>query len=182
MNMAAPISSVVSSPMPSNVPDLVVEVDAGAQWKRALVDLFNRDRHTHAVTLVWNRRATLERLRDDLRRFHRRVDKKLWGSRCERYPTDKRSRAVFVVEDIGHHPHVHSLWRCPPGKLIEFNKLFPATRGGLWNELIPSGEYKMDLVTYGARNDEFVGYLLKKQHMNSDPREIIWSDEFLPDR
>lgn len=168
--------------MPSNVPDLVTAVPENERWKRAFVEVVQSERYTHAITLVWNRSATVERMRDDLRRFHRMVDRSIWGSRCERYPAEKRSRAVFVVEDVDHHPHVHSLWRCPPGKLIEFNKLFPDRRGGLWNDLIRSGTYKVDLVTHHARNDEFVGYLLKRQHRNSDSGEIIWSDEFLPTR
>jgi hypothetical protein len=181
--MAAQLRPMVSCVMPSNLPDFVTNKRHCARWKAAFFDLLYRQNYTHAISLVWNGAVPHGRIRSDLKRFHRMVDKKLLGSRCERYPREKRSRAVFMVEGVVEgHSHVHSFWRFPPGKLISFNRLFPGERGGLWNDLIPQGTYAMAMISPICRNDEFSGYLLKRQNPNSPPEEIIWSEDFLPDR
>jgi hypothetical protein len=184
MNMAATVRTVVGLGMQSNVPDLQTTLAFGPKWKRAFFDLFARQRYTHAITLVWNGKVSRAKMRDDLKRFHLWVDKELLGSRCHLYPAEKRSHAVFVIESgvNGDHSHCHSYWRFPPGKLIPFNKLFPGERGGLWSKLIRRGTYKVAMVSPHCRNDEFSGYLLKKQHPGSEGDDIIWSDDFLPDR
>lgn len=136
--------------------------------------------YSHALTLVWNKAASIERIRKDTGDFIRRVERHVLNTaRPERLPDEKRIKAFFVVEGVAHgHPHVHSLWRCPPGKLIAFNRLFPGERGGLWNRIVNSGTYDLDMVSLFGSNDEFAGYLLKGQHKDSDPGEMFWSDEF----
>lgn len=150
-------------------------------WKQAMIEIVESEPFTHAITLSWNRTTSLERARQDLRHFHRRVDKVLLGSRCERYPPEKRTKALFVFEGLDRdHVHVHSVWRCPMGKLLDFCHLFPRQRGGLWNKVVSSGSYDINFANINGRNEEIVGYLLKGQHENSEAAEIVWSDEFLP--
>lgn len=183
MNMAAVAEVMVRCVMLSDRTTLITSPGFRARWKQAMFDLFHRQQFTHAITLVWNGKVPRARMREDLRRFHRRVDKAILGSRCEHYPKASRSRALFVIEGVEEgHSHVHSYWRFPHGKLLAFNRLFPGQRGGLWNKLIRRGTYKVAMVSPTCRNDEFTGYLLKRQHEHSDAEDIIWSDEFLPDR
>lgn len=155
-------------------------VDPHHRWRPAMIRVVQSTRWSHALTLVWNGDANIDRIRKDTGDFIRRVEKKmLKTARPEDAPKEKRIQAFFVVEGVAHgHPHVHSLWRCPPGKLIAFNRLFPGERGGLWNRIVRSGTYDLDMVSLFASNDEFAGYLLKGQHKDSDPGEMFWSDEF----
>jgi hypothetical protein len=168
--------------MPFNI-EPIYHSDTQQAWKRSFMDFVDREAFTHAITLSWNCRATIDRARQDLRHFHRRVDRKLLGSRCERYPVEKRSRAFFVFEGVRTgNVHVHSVWRCPPGKLLPFCQLFPSQRGGLWNSVVPSGSYAAAFTNVAGCNEEIVGYLLKGQHKCSESAEMLWSDEFLPQR
>lgn len=86
--------------------------------------------------------------------------------------------AVFTFEKIDTHLHCHSIWKVrDQKKLIPFARLFPGQRGGIWNEVVSSGSYELGII-----DDQFdwAGYMVKDQHPNSDDREVVWSDEFLP--
>jgi hypothetical protein len=146
-------------------------------WKVSVVQHLLDLRFTHALTLAWNRKLTLDSAKADLARLHRRVDHELLGGRYHRKPVEVRTLAVFVFEQIKTHIHVHSLWRIQSRQhLIPFARLFPKERGGVWNNIVPSGSYKL------AINDDPVNsilYALKDQHPNSDAGEIVWSRDFL---
>ncbi len=165
--------------MPSNLEPRYF-LDPHHRWKPAMIRVVQSTRWSHALTLSWNVNASLEQIRKDTGDFIRRVEKKvLRCSRPEGLAQETRIKAFFVAEGMAHgHPHVHSLWRCPPGKLLTFNRLFPGQRGGLWNRIAQKGSYDLDMVSFFGSNDEFAGYLLKGQHKDSDPGEMFWSDEF----
>ncbi|HEX2973229.1 MAG TPA: hypothetical protein VHP11_12920 [Tepidisphaeraceae bacterium] len=143
--------------------------------KAAYCQMFARHRFTHSLTLAWNRNVSLERARMDLRNLHRRVDEALLGRWFHRKP--HRTLAVFFVEHADRNLHVHSLWKLPREHLIPFARLFPDERGGVWNDRLASGSYKLALINHMG---EAVGYAMKDQHEDSDDRLTIWSDEFLP--
>jgi hypothetical protein len=87
---------------------------------------------------------------------------------------------MFVVEGLPHNIHIHSLWRVPKGpaganRFMRFHKLFPAEQGGVWNEIVSSGTYKLRIMT---DHTEAMGYIMKDQHMDSDGDLIMWSTEF----
>lgn len=135
---------------------------------------------THAVTLAFHRNARLEASQEALRRLHRRVEENLFGRFYYKLPSDQRTLAMFVFEGIPYNVHVHSLWRLPAGtpganRLLRFHQMFPGERGGLWSQIVPSGTYKLRMVTDHA---DASNYVLKEQHMDSDDRTVIWSTDF----
>jgi hypothetical protein len=147
--------------------------------KEAWISLFNKMAFTHAITFSWNRSVGLDRARSDLKALHRIVDRAMLGSRFNRYPTNKRTLAIFTFEGLeNEHVHVHSLWKCPPNKILKFCKLFPQKTSGVWTKVVPTGSYDVELLTISGLNNESIGYMLKGQNMNSDAREIVWSEDF----
>jgi hypothetical protein len=164
-----------------NIPDRPSFVGInGERWKRAWVEHFRDLRFNVAVTLSWNRSLPLEIGRRHLSIIHAMVDKKLFGRRFDVKPKAERTSAVFVFEGVGPggHLHAHSLWRLRDrDQVLPFARLFPGERGGHWNKVAKAGSYKVNLAEDWSA---FAGYALKDQHMSSDCREIVWSDEFYP--
>lgn len=149
--------------------------------KEAWKDFIEERRFQMAITMSWNRSVSLERARKDIGGILRRIDRKILGSNFHRFPRNARTDAVFVFEGMGFdHVHAHSAWRAPEGRWVDLGKLFPASRGGIWNDVVDSGSYKVEAMYPDGRNDEIVGYLLKGQHPNSDAFEMVWADEFHP--
>ncbi|MGZ9157621.1 MAG: hypothetical protein ACXW36_02010 [Nitrospira sp.] len=119
---------------------------------------------------------TLPRAREDMRALHGRVDERFFGRRFYRVPTCQRTLAFFAFESVLTNLHAHSLWRITDReKLLRFHRFFEGERGGLWNDIVESGSYKLRIVDDHAAA---TGYVLKEQHMGSDDRLTMWSDEF----
>ena len=145
-------------------------------FKAAYAEMSWQLRFTHVLTVTWNRPSTIAVAKRNLASLHARVDEHFYGRRFHRRPLDQRTLAVFAFEKIETNLHVHSLWRVPSAdKLLPFHRLFPKTRGGVWNDVVPSGTYVLSII-----NDHHTasGYVLKDQHMNSDDHLMVWSDEF----
>jgi hypothetical protein len=146
--------------------------------KQAWIEHFHNLGFNVALTLSWNGSRPLDIAKSHLRTVNRNVDHTLLGCRFNLKPKAERAFAVFVFEGLGPcgHLHAHSLWRLrKPKHLLKFARLFPGERGGSWNRIVRSGSYKLDLVDDPV---VFAGYALKAQHIWSDDREMIWSDEF----
>lgn len=146
------------------------------RFRHAQVEFLAAQGYSHMVSLAWNRGVSLDRMHADLRKLHGMVDEKLLGRWFFKMEPSLRTRAVFVLEKLQTNPHCHSFWRVPCPKMLRFNRLFSGSRGGVWEKIVPSGTYDIRL------NDdrmEAARYVLKEQHMNSDGRTVIWSDEFL---
>ena len=140
-------------------------------------------RFTHAITLAWNRKVGLQRARADLRDLLHRVDRQLLGSNFHKVPSEFRTMAMFAFEGHHHdHVHVHSVWKAPVGRWFALGKMFPRARGGIWNEVVNSGSYDVKSCSWLGNNKEITGYVLKQQHIASDPSLIVWSHEFHPVR
>ena len=137
-------------------------------------------RFTHVLTLAWNRDTPLEAAKRDLRRLHRRVDEHLLGRHFFKLSSEARSFALFAFEGERASVHTHALWRVPPtplgtNRLLRFHKLFPQERGGVWNEIVPSGSYKLRIISdFG----DAARYVLKEQHLGSDDDTLLWSTDF----
>lgn len=141
-------------------------------------------RFTHVLTLSWNRDTRLEHAQGDLRRLHGRVDETLLGRSFYKLPSDARSLAMFAFEGDRRSVHAHALWRVPPtplgtNRLLRFHRMFPDERGGVWNDIVPTGSYKLRIIDDYATA---TSYVLKEQHMNSDDQRVIWSTDFAPTR
>lgn len=165
--------------MVGNIPDRPTFVGSNRErWKRAMVEHYRDLGFTHALTLTWNRSQPLDAAIRDLKSVHARVDRKLLGRNFNAKPQGDRTLAVFIFEALerGGKTHVHSLWRLSDrAHLLPFARLFPGERGGVWNAVAKAGTYKLALASDWST---FAGYALKGQHMSSDEREIVWSDEF----
>jgi hypothetical protein len=167
------------------------------KWKRAMMNLFDAQGFTTAMTLAWNRPVGRARARKDLSALVARIDRAMLGARFNEKPKDERAHAVFVFEGFSFdHVHVHCAWRAPQNRWFEFGKLFGdgkclrrrnhltmpspfiGKRIGIWNEIVPTGSIDIAPFNLIGSNDEITGYLLKSQHPSSDDRDIIWADEF----
>lgn len=150
----------------------------GERWKRAMVEHLCGLKFDFALTLSWNRSLPLAAATSDLRLIHGMVDQRLLGPRYHRKPKDQRTLAVFAYEGLGAggHLHAHSLWRVRREHVWPFCRLFTGNRGGAWNDIVPSGSYALAVNSDPAAS---AGYLLKGQHMGSEPYEVVWSHEFL---
>lgn len=130
----------------------------------------------YAITLAWNSNVSLRLAKEHLRKLLGRVDAAFLGRRFYRHPANERAQAMFVFEKIETNIHVHGLWRLPSFEKIKLLvSLFPGERGGLWNEVVPSGSYCLTRID---DHHEAVNYMMKGQHMRSDDREMVWSDEW----
>lgn len=148
-------------------------------WKPAMMDWLDQMRFTHAITLSWNRGVGMVRARADLRDLMHRVDRSLFGSNFNRVPSEHRTRVVFAFEGTSYdHVHVHSIWRAPQQKWFSLGKMFPRIRGGVWNEVVETGSYKVEACNWFGRNAEITGYVLKEQHRFSEPDTMVWASEF----
>lgn len=143
------------------------------RWKDGMVGMVCAQGYTAALTLAWNRDLSVQSATNDLKALHALIDRAFLGCRFHKKPTGDRTKAVFVFESIGSHIHVHSQWAVTPARMSTFFGWFPGNRAGLWNRLVPSGSYKLDLI---SNRTAFANYMLKGQHMGSDPHEIVWSD------
>jgi hypothetical protein len=173
-----------------NIPDRPSFVGINRErWKRAMVEHFRDIKFTHALTLAWNCSRSLETAKKDLKKFHAMVDRKLLGRTFNQRPKTGRTTAVFVFEGVGPggHLHVHSLWRVADrhhhlrfaklvqGANVEDKLTGEVERAAAWNKIAKSGSHALALMSDWRA---FAGYALKDQHMSSDAREIVWSDEF----
>jgi hypothetical protein len=150
-------------------------------FKEAHARLCEAVGYTHVLTLAWNRDTRPAAARSDLRELHRRVDETLLGRRFYKVPSEDRSLAMFAFEKIDFNLHVHALWRVPEGRpganrLMRFHKMFPDERGGVWNQIVTSGTYKLRIIKDHA---EAAGYVMKEQHMDADDQTIVWSSDFM---
>jgi hypothetical protein len=162
-----------------NVPDRASFVGINRErWKRAMVEHFRELGFTHALTLAWNQSRSHDKAVEDLKAVHWRVDRKLFGRHFVKMSSLDRTLAVFVFEGVmpGGHLHVHSLWRLrSSAHLLPFARLFPAERGGIWNNVAPAGSHKLAIADDWST---FAGYALKDQRMSSEARQIVWSGDF----
>jgi len=147
-------------------------------WKEAMIAAITARKPTHALTIAWNCDPRIDRAKRDLKLAHAKIDKKLLGRNYWRFPASERTKALFVFEGVGYNLHAHSFWTVPPPLLIKFNAMFVGERGGMWNTIVRSGTYKLDMIAPGdcAR---YANYALKTQHADSDVGHIMWSEDFL---
>lgn len=153
------------------------------RFKSDLIEFYAKQGFTHVLTLCWNadvrdprtrRKVSLDTARADVRALLAGVDRRLLGTRFHK-KFDQRTRAAFFFEHADRNLHAHGLVRVQRDRLLDFHRLFPAERGGCWNDIVPSGSYRLEMID-DVRTT--VGYLLKEQHLATDPRMTVWADEF----
>lgn len=161
----------------SNIQDEVhFQVSNLKKFKAAYAEWAFKLGMNYAITLAWNRDVPLSAAKGHLRKLLAHVDAAFLGRRFHRHPTNERARAMFVFEKINSNIHVHGLWRMPSiAKIKLLGALFPGERGGVWNEVVPSGSYCLTRI---EDHHAAVGYMMKDQHMRSDDREMVWSDQW----
>jgi hypothetical protein len=132
-------------------------LEAQAQWQCAL-------------TLVYNEwPVSMDRIKRDLRVFHRIVDQKLLGRRFHLRQAHERSQMWAVVEKSDTYAHIHAGWKLPSPH--DASELEAMLAGGLWLTFAPNGEYNIQEYKFG-----WAGYATKSLQ---DTADIIDSAEFL---
>jgi hypothetical protein len=153
------------------------------RFKDGLTGFYAKMPFTHALTLCWNAdvrpqptssKMSVERARQDIGALLARVDRKLLGTRFHK-KRDRRTTGVFFFEHADRNLHAHGLIRVQPNRLLDFHRLFPNERGGLWNDLVPAGSYRLEIID-DVRTT--VGYVLKEQHLATDERMTVWAEDF----
>jgi hypothetical protein len=149
-------------------------------FKTAWLSFIQQQHPTHYVTLSWNRKVSLPRMRRDLRNLMHKVDRRLLGSRFHKYPKEARTRAWFMIEGLDiYHAHVHAAWIFPKRTLRDYLRVNRLFAQGVWQEIVPSGSHKLDMDAYKGFKDTAQGYCFKGLNPFSDPEMLMCSDDFI---
>jgi hypothetical protein len=156
------------------------------RFKSELIRFYSQQNFSHVLTLAWNssggraaprRSVGLEKARSDVAHLLARIDHRLHGPRYHTKPD--RTRAVFFFEGVGENLHTHGLLKVDSTRVLPLHGLFPGERGGVWSDVVPAGSYKLEIID-DIRTT--CAYLLKEQHLHSNDRTTLWSDEFVSPR
>ncbi|MDR3472574.1 MAG: hypothetical protein P4M09_12925 [Devosia sp.] len=155
-----------------------------ARFKDELVNFYSQQSYSHVLTLAWNRDAgpiptlrrniSLPQARSDIGKLLGRIDRRLYGTDFHKSPD--RTRAVFFMEKVKDNLHAHGLIHVPSDRLLSLHRLLPGERGGVWNDVVAAGSYKLEMLHDPHTT---IAYIVKEQHLDADDRTIIWSDEFI---
>ena len=126
------------------------------------------------ATTVFNDYASLERGRYSLRKLHGRIDRKLFGKGFSSIPMKLRTFFFAFPERITSNLHYHLYVRPPIGKLDRFMEVAPK----LWEQICPSGNLKLDLITSETDLRKGSYYITKDCFMEMNFENFIISSEF----
>jgi len=89
--------------------------------------------------LATSLKVSCERIQSDLDRLHRNMDRKLFGARFHKLPTERRTAFMGFIENLETNAHVHLSWRVPGDRLEEFAGQIQ----GLWLKTTPHGSIRI---------------------------------------
>ncbi|GJD54753.1 hypothetical protein [Methylobacterium dankookense] len=98
----------------------------------------NRLPTTHHVSLMQVHR--------DVDWLHRKMDRKLFGTRFNELPAEKRSSFVGYVEKPNSNVHVHIAWTMPDSRVDEFTEIVT----NAWLARTPFGSIRVKLIHDGG--------------------------------
>jgi hypothetical protein len=100
-----------------------------------------------ALTLQYNdHRPTPQKMRADLAKLKRRLDRAVFGRHFDKMPATDLTQCWAVIEGAGSHPHMHVGLKLPDGGQVILAELLDTSIGGLkrvWEKLAPSGSYDL---------------------------------------
>ncbi len=125
-------------------------------------------------TCVFNDYASVERGRYALRKLHGRADRKLFGKGFSKISPKHRTFFFAFPEHITSNLHYHLYIRPPMGKLDRFVEIAPQ----IWEQICPSGNLKLDLITTEADLRKGSYYITKDCFVEMNFQNFIISSEF----
>jgi hypothetical protein len=129
--------------------------------RAAVAETLNLVGATTALTLVYNdHRPTLEKMRADLAKLKRRIDRAIYGRHFDTMPPADLSQVWAVVEGLGEHPHMHIGLKLPEGGQVILADLLDNSIGGkvrAWEKIAPAGSYEIS-----AADDQWAHYATKE--------------------
>ena len=148
---------------------------------KALVTWLNALNFTHFLTLTFNTsdyhkpQDTLQFARNQLRDFHKRLDRRLLGSRW--YKKSKEQRTFFIAfpEKIATNMHYHLLVRINDVNEKKFNECAEK----IWKTVVPSGTFDCKILRHAPDAKGYASYVTKEQHKVMNFNHTIVSTEFL---
>lgn len=99
------------------------------------------------------RHIPLEQVHRDFDGLHRKVDRKLFGSRFNHLPEDERSGFAGYIEHATSNLHAHLAWRVPDARADEFTEVITDA----WMDMNPFASIRVKLI----RDDGWAKYLAK---------------------
>ena len=121
--------------------------------------------HGHRLTTI--RYISLATIHDDLRRLHRNVDRKLFGSRFN-HPSSLRTYYRGFIEHADSNVHAHLAWRVPEVRCAEFHHVVQER----W--LAQSPHHSIKITT--ATDEGWARYICKKNDVIAGEAALFVSD------
>jgi hypothetical protein len=113
----------------------------------------------------------IDQMRSDLRRFHRNVDRRIFGTRFHK--GGRKSTFVAVAEHMDSNVHLHLAWHCPVIHGEEHARLVEAVQK-FWPDVAPNGTSVVEPIHDAAG---WAAYMLKNVRSANDTNRIIISGE-----
>lgn len=126
------------------------------------------------VTAVFNDFISISRARTVLKRFHRNVDYKFYGSSFSSADRSKRTFFFAFPENLNSNFHYHLLLTPPTGKTERFIEVAEP----IWKKLCPSGNLKIDFIRTEEDRRKISFYSTKDCFIEQNFEHFIISTEF----
>ena len=169
-----------------------VLIQRNEQIKEALRDFANSLKPTHSIDFVYNYETTedrkregfyrkfynkekvLERRRNDLKRFHEIVERKLLGKYYYRKHAKYRIKSICHPEHLDSNPHYHGIFSIPKRYHAKFIKI----ADDAWKEICKSGHLEiLPLITDDQRKGK-ISYCHKEVFKIQNYENFVLHSEF----
>lgn len=110
------------------------------QLKEAYMDLMDDFQPNSFITLATNGDGTIEGMRDLVKDFLARLDRKILGNAWLERPIHERTDGVFIIEHVTSNIHAHGLVRLAKNDNVDVE----AHCKSVWGKLCPGGSVLME--------------------------------------
>jgi hypothetical protein len=152
---------------------LAEQYRAAIEQKHAVREWLTEQTWTHFVTVAFNEQTTDASATRLLRRFHQRLDTKLFGRRFFKRPPESRTFFIAVPETASNL-HYHMLFRVPPVVHDRFVTELPA----ILKCVAQAASYDIQPIPTDADRARIASYITKDAYQHRSIENFIVSSEF----
>ena len=136
-------------------------------------DLLGAQDFTHFVTIAFNEKTTDASAARLLRRFHQRLDQKLFGRKFYKRPPEARTFFIALPE-VASSLHFHALFRVP----AEVHERFRAESPAILKRVAKAASYDIKPIPTDADKQRIVSYVTKDAYEHRSIENFIVSSQF----
>lgn len=152
---------------------LAAQYRAAIERKETIREWLTQQTWTHFVTVAFNEQTTDASATRLLRRFHQRLDQKLFGRRFFKRPPDARTFFIAVPEQAANL-HYHMLFRVPPDVHERFTAELPA----IVKSVAKAASYDIQPIPTAEDKARIASYITKDAYQQRSIGNFIVSSEF----